>query len=62
MKLKYIGNGDYIHGVPARDLSAAEARQHKDTIAAAEEATGTRLYEPVAEKKAATKDTEDKAE
>ena len=53
MKLKYIGNGDYIHGVPARDLNAAEAKQHADAIAAAEGATGKRLYEPVANKQTA---------
>lgn len=53
MKLKYIGNGDYIHGIPARDLNATEAEIHADAIAAAEKATGRKLYEPVAEKKTA---------
>jgi hypothetical protein len=61
MKLRYIGNGDYIHGVPARDLSNAEAKQYGDAIAAAEKATGRKLYESVAQK-AAVNDTEDKAE
>jgi hypothetical protein len=27
-ELKYIGRGDFVAGVPARDLSAAEVNQH----------------------------------
>jgi hypothetical protein len=53
MKLRYIGNGDYIHGVPARDLSAAEAKDHGDAIAASEKATGKKLYESVAQNQTA---------
>ena len=28
MKLKYVGKGDYIPGIPARDLTAAEVRKY----------------------------------
>ena len=28
MKMKYIGNGSFVAGVPARDLSAAEVEKH----------------------------------
>ena len=45
--LRYLG-GAYIHGVPARDLTAEEAAQHGALIAEQEAATGTRMYEAVA--------------
>ena len=44
--LRYLG-GYYIHGVPARDLTAAEAAQHAEVIAEQEKLTGVKLYEPV---------------
>jgi hypothetical protein len=59
MKLRYIGGGDWIPGVPARDLSAEEAKQHADAIAAAEKATGKKLYKSVAQKKTAKTVEED---
>jgi len=46
--LRYIGDGGYIPGVPARDLTAADVAQHGDRIAAEEAASNTRLYEPAA--------------
>ena len=46
--LRYLG-GAFIHGVPARDLTADEAAQYGALIADQEETTGTRMYEPVAQ-------------
>lgn len=43
--LRYIGAGAWLHGVPARDLTAAEAARHIETIKAAE-AAGSVLYVP----------------
>lgn len=39
-ELKYVGGGRFIAGVPARDLTAAEAEQYP-------EAAASGLYEPV---------------
>jgi len=39
---KYIGNGDWFPGVPARDLSAEETAQHAVFLATP---TGRKLYE-----------------
>ncbi len=39
---KYIGNGDWFPGVPARDLSAEETAQHAAFLATP---TGRKLYE-----------------
>ncbi len=50
--LRYVGDGAYIHGVPARDLSPDEAARYADQIASAEAATHATLYEPVAEEPA----------
>jgi hypothetical protein len=44
--LHYLG-GFYIHGVPARDLTADEAEQYRAVIKAQEKLTGLLLYEPV---------------
>ena len=44
--LRYLG-GAYIHGVPARDLTAEEAAQYGALIADQEAVTHTRMYEPV---------------
>lgn len=44
--LRYLG-GAFIHGVPARDLTAEEAAQHGALIADQEAATHTQMYEPV---------------
>lgn len=54
--LKYLG-GAYIHGVPARDLTAAEAAQHGALIAEQEAVTGMKMYEAVAQPAAAAKAT-----
>jgi len=42
--LRYVGNGEYIVGVPARNLSAEEASQFASEIARTETATGKTLY------------------
>ena len=44
--LRYLG-GAWIHGVPARDLTAAEAAEHGAKIAEQESITGMKMYEPV---------------
>jgi hypothetical protein len=44
--LRYLGDF-YIHGVPARDLTVAEARQYGSIIDGQELITGNQLYEPV---------------
>lgn len=42
---KYVGNGEFIPGIPARDLTDEEAAAHmKDVVA-------SRLYEKVAPQK-----------
>jgi hypothetical protein len=47
MTIKYVGNGTFIHGVPARDLSEAEYKTHKKAIKAAEKAANVVLYEVI---------------
>ncbi len=42
--LRYVGAGEYIYGVPARDLNANEAALYAAQIAAALAATGRVLY------------------
>jgi hypothetical protein len=44
MTYQYVGNGDYIHGVPARDLTPEEYTKHQDAIDANATATGRALY------------------
>lgn len=44
--LKYLG-GAFIHGVPARDLTADEAAQYGALIAEQEAVTHTPMYEAV---------------
>jgi hypothetical protein len=44
MTYTYIGGGDYIHGVPARDLTDDEYQQHRQTIEANAAAMGQALY------------------
>lgn len=41
--LRYVGNGSFYIGVPARDLTAEEAELHAEIV------TGSPLYEPVGE-------------
>jgi hypothetical protein len=45
--LRYVGDGEYIYGVPARNLSAAEAAMYGTTITATAAATGRVLYAPM---------------
>ena len=45
--LRYVGDGEYIYGVPARNLSAAEAAMYGATITATAAATGRVLYAPM---------------
>jgi hypothetical protein len=59
--LRYLG-GAYIHGVPARDLTADEAAQHGALIADQEAVTGTKMYEPVQPAAAPAKATKQAAQ
>ena len=54
-QLKYVGQGTYIHGVPARDLTDEEAAQFEAAIREQEALTGTVLYEPAAQPTAVSK-------
>lgn len=45
--LRYVGDGEYIMGIPARNLSAAEAALYGATITATATATGRALYAPI---------------
>lgn len=47
--LRYVGGGEFIWGVPARDLSREEAERFGSVIEAHERTTGRRLYEPAGE-------------
>lgn len=47
--LRYVGDGEYIYGVPARNLSEEEADRYAEQIAANESATGRQLYVKVKE-------------
>lgn len=42
--IRYIGEGSWLPGVPARDLTNEEYAQHKEAINANERATGRALY------------------
>lgn len=50
--LTYVGNGTYIHGVPARDLTAAEAHEFGAIISEQQQATGLTIYVPKTHKPA----------
>lgn len=45
--LKYIGNGTYIHGVPARDLTEDEAALYGPIIREQEAASHVTMYQAV---------------
>lgn len=47
--LRYVGGGEYIFNVPARDLSAEEAATYAPMIAATVAATGRILYQAIEE-------------
>lgn len=47
--LRYVGDGEYIFNVPARDLSAEEAATYAPMIAATAAATGRILYQAIKE-------------
>ena len=51
MTWKYVGDGEFIPGVPARDLSDEEASEHG--------VEDSPLYERVTEKRRAKEDAED---
>ena len=60
--LKYVGNGTYIHGVPARDLTADEAQTYRKIIEEQEALIGRKLYQAVESKPQARKEeTQEKA-
>jgi hypothetical protein len=42
--MRYVGGGDYLPGIPARDLTAEEAVEHRAAIEENEAATGKALY------------------
>lgn len=45
--LRYVGNGAFIPGVPARNLSPDESAEHADVISIQQELIGLIIYEPV---------------
>jgi hypothetical protein len=55
--LRYVGDGAYIHGVPARDLTDEEAATFGALIREQEQAAHITLYEPVAQPTAVSKRT-----
>jgi hypothetical protein len=58
--LKWIGVGEYIPGVPPRDLTGEEAEKYAGKIEATEENLGRKLYEkPKAKKKVAKEEAKD---
>lgn len=60
MTYTYIGGGDWIPGVPARDLTDEEYNRHKATIEANAVAMGTPMYvadAPVEDARAAEVET-----
>lgn len=48
--LRYVGRGEFVFGVPARDLTTVEAEKYRVSIDAAEAAIGRKLYEVVGER------------
>lgn len=44
---RYVGNGNAIVGVPARDLTPSEMAEFADTISVQQNLTGLTLYEAV---------------
>jgi hypothetical protein len=54
IELIYVGDGSFIAGVPARDLTAAEAHAFGATITEQQQATGMTLYVPKTHKPAKT--------
>ena len=46
--MRYLGSGEFISGVPARDLSAEEAGRYAAVIEANRVATGRALYAVIA--------------
>jgi hypothetical protein len=58
IELIYVGDGSFIQGVPARDLTAEEALQFGATITEQQTATGMTLYVPKTHKPAKKQDKE----
>lgn len=46
---RYIGNGAFVPGVPARDLTPEEMAEYQEVIAGQVAITGQPLYESVTE-------------
>lgn len=44
MGMHYVGDGTFIQGIPARDLTEDEAARHKAVIVAQQKLTGVVLY------------------
>jgi hypothetical protein len=57
MKLKYVGNGSFLVGIPARDLSASEVKRF-----GLERLVATGLYTEIIRKPKAGKPEEDQSE
>ena len=49
---RYVGDGDYVPGIPARDLSAAEWKKISETVR--EQLVEAGLYRPVSSKSKAS--------
>lgn len=60
--LRYVGDGTYIHGVPARDLTEDEAAQFGPLIREQEAAAHVTMYEPVTPPPTGSKRAKDGAE
>jgi hypothetical protein len=58
IELIYVGDGSFIAGVPARDLTAAEAHEFGQVITEQQAATGMTLYAPKTHKPAKRQDKE----
>ena len=44
---RYVGNGAFVPGVPARDLTPAEMQEHAEIISAQSSLIGVPLYEAI---------------
>ena len=54
MKMKYVGKGSFLVGVPARDLNASEVKKYGD-----ERLLKSNLYEEIKRKPKAVKPADD---
>jgi hypothetical protein len=58
IELIYVGDGSFIQGVPARDLTAEEAHTFGATITEQQATSGMTLYVPKTHKPAKRQDKE----